>query len=118
MNGFRVWDKNEQKMYYDEFMIGTDGELYQLKEYTNFEDDEYIAHMLPADMHRYIVMRQYEHCDKNGVVLYEQDIIANDDGNKIILNDEETISMYEDIDAYICIGNTYEIKKISKTNMN
>lgn len=111
MIGFRVWDKEEQKMYYDDFMIGTDGELYRLDSYTSFDEDNYVANMVPADMHRYILMSQYENCDKNGVVLYEQDIIANDDGNKITLNNEETFSMYEDIDAYICIGNTFETGK-------
>ena len=116
MKGFRVWDKKEKKMYYDDFMIGTDGELYRLQGYTNLSNDKYIANMIPADVHRYIVMRQYDHYDKNGVVLYELDIIANDDGNKIILNDEEMISLHEDYDSYICIGNTFDVKKHTELN--
>lgn len=108
MKGFRVWDKMEKKMYYDEFLIGTDGELYKLQKYINLDEKRYLIEAAPAENDRYVVMKQYSQCDRYCIVLYEQDIIANDKGDKLIVNDEEIKSMHEVLKSYICIGNTFE----------
>lgn len=108
MKGFRVWDKDEKKMHYEGFMIGTDGELYGLKEYVNFDDEQFVANVIPASNRRYLVMQQYSQCDICGVPLYEQDIVMNEKGNKIILDNEKIISLHVEIGSYICIGNTLE----------
>ncbi|MEJ8737536.1 YopX family protein [Erysipelotrichaceae bacterium HCN-30851] len=108
MKGFRVWDKKEQKMHYDEFLIGTDGELYKLQEYVNLDDKRYLIEAVPAAIRRYMVMQQYIQCDRNGVPLYEQDIVINEKGNKVILDNEKIISLHAEIGSYICIGNTFE----------
>lgn len=108
MKGFRVWDKDKKKMHYEGFMIGTDGELYELKEYVNFDDERFVANVIPASNRRYLVMQQYSQCDICSVPLYEQDIVVNEKGKKIILDSKEIISIYGDIESYICIGNIYE----------
>ena len=74
MEGLRVWDKFEKKMYYDEFFIGTDGELYRLLSYNNIDEEKYIVNLLPAKNSRYIVMQRSKIKDRCGMPIYELDI--------------------------------------------
>lgn len=37
--GVRVWDKNAEQMYYDEFVIVTDGELNRIVFYSEIDEE-------------------------------------------------------------------------------
>lgn len=119
MEGFRVWDKIEKKMYYDDFMVGTDGELYRLQSYTSFDEDNYVVNMLPASNSRYIVMRCSGKNDCVNLPIYEFDIMEDKEGKlykveytseKLFCGigfDEKNCSI-ESFASCRCIGNIFE----------
>lgn len=94
MEGFRVWDKIEKKMYYDDFMIGTDGELYKLSSYTDIDEDKFIVNMIPANISRYIIMRKSEIVDTLGNPIYELDIIQDKEKTKLKVEYSDEIGFY------------------------
>lgn len=85
MDGFRVWDLKSEKMYYDDFLIGTEGELYRLISYTNTDEEHYYLHLKPVAMCQFIIMRCSEIKDSMGQQLYENDIIECQDNKKYII---------------------------------
>lgn len=91
LRGFRVWDIVNKRMYYDDFIVGTDGELYKLVSYTNINDEEFIANIIPVNNNNYIVMRKSIFLDKCNRPIYELDIFKDHNGNeyKIKYNDEK-----------------------------
>lgn len=120
MKQFRVWDKKNKRMYYDNFFIGTFGELYRLSSYFNIDDDKYIVNLKPANMKMYNIMFSSELSDCNGILLYENDIIETNQKKKYIItyNKEKGIFLLKGIDTDVtfeeisgdikCIGNIYE----------
>lgn len=134
MKNFRVWDIENKTMYYDDFFIGTFGELYRLSSYYNINDDKYIVNLKPAKMKMYTIMFSSEICDCNGIILYENDIIETNKKQKYIItyNKEKGIFLlkgtdkdvtFEEISGNIkCIGNIYEniddIKALEKCMLN
>lgn len=58
MNEFRVWDKKENKMYYDGFLIGTSGELYRVVESFENLDNSLDFNIIAVNQENYDVM----HC--------------------------------------------------------
>lgn len=120
MKQFRVWDKKNKRMYYDNFFIGTFGELYRLSSYFNIDDDKYIVNLKPANMKMYNIMFSSELSDCNGILLYENDIIETNQKKKYIItyNKGKGIFLLKGIDTDVtfeeisgdikCIGNIYE----------
>lgn len=81
MIDFRVWDKKDNKMYYDGFLIGTNGELYRIVD--AFENLDYTLDfkLIAVNQENYDVM----HClsnrkDQSGGPVYEKDILRYDSG--------------------------------------
>lgn len=117
MKGFRVWDTIEKKMYYDDFMIGNEGEIYQLHSYTN-EGENYIVHMIPANISRYIVMKRSEYVDNLGMPIYELDLLQHDNITyKVVYSDAEGFRALDEKGMFTslknltkcdCIGNELE----------
>lgn len=120
MKEFRVWDNKNNKMHYDDFFIGTLGELYILHSYYNIDEDKYIVNLKPANMKMYSIMFACDIYDCNGSILYEGDIIEINKKKKYILTYnkqkgyyffkgiDENISMDKVIGNIKCIGNIYE----------
>lgn len=120
MKEFRVWDNKNNKMYYDDFFIGTLGELYILHSYFNLDEDKYIVNLKPANMKIYNIMFACDIYDCNGNILYEGDIIEINKKKKYILTynkqkgyyflkgTDENISIDKVIGNIKCIGNIYE----------
>lgn len=76
MNEFRVWDKKENKMYYDGFLIGTSGELYRVVESFENLDNSLDFNIIAVNQENYDVM----HClsgrtDKSCEPVYAKDIL-------------------------------------------
>ena len=80
MNSYRVWDKKENKMYYDGFLIDTTGELYKISNAME-NRNEYKMTLLPVSMENFDVMRclsgrkDISHSD-----VYEKDILRYETG--------------------------------------
>ncbi len=119
MEGLRVWDKFEKKMYYDEFFIGTDGELYRLLSYNNIDEEKYIVNLLPAKISRYIVMQRSKIKDRCGIPIYELDIIQDQEGTKYKVRYSDEAGFYglnennercnlNTLEKYECVGSDYE----------
>lgn len=81
MIDFRVWDKKESKMYYDGFLIGTNGELYRIVD--AFENLDYTldVKLIAVNQENYDVMRCLSNRkDQSGGPVYEKDILRYDTG--------------------------------------
>lgn len=81
MKGFRVWDKKENKMYYDGFLIGTDGELYRVVDAFENLDNSLDYNIIAVNQENYDVM----HClsgrkDQSCGPVYVKDILRYDTG--------------------------------------
>ena len=81
MNEFRVWDKKEKKMYYDGFLIGTDGELYRIVNMFENLDYTYDSNLMAVNQENYEVM----HClsgrkDQSCGPVYNKDILRYETG--------------------------------------
>lgn len=81
MNEFRVWDKKENKMYYDGFLIGTDGELYRVVDAFENLDNSLDFNIIAVNQENYEVM----HClsgrkDQSCGPVYNKDILRYDTG--------------------------------------
>lgn len=94
MNGFRVWDLEKEKMYYDEFFMGTSGELYKLESYTNTDETHYSLHLKPAIMRLCIIMRCSGIEDSSGQLIYENDIIECPDKRKYLIKYDDENGFY------------------------
>lgn len=82
MQGFRVWDKNTEQMYYDEFVIGTDGELYRIVFVSEINEENVSVLLEPVSKRNCIVMWKSDYKDMNGSPIYENDIVGSSDGKK------------------------------------
>lgn len=81
MKAFRVWDKKESKMYYDGFLIGTNGELFRIVDAFENLDDSLDFKLIAVNQENYDVM----HClsgrkDQSCGPVYAKDILRYDTG--------------------------------------
>ena len=53
MISYRVWDKKENKMYYDGFLIGPAGELYRISNAIENRKNKYKMTLLPVSMEKF-----------------------------------------------------------------
>lgn len=86
MQGFRAWDKNTEQMYYDEFVIGTDGELYRIVFYSEIDEENMSVLLEPASMKNCIIMWKSNLKDLAGLPIYENDIVESSDGKNTELD--------------------------------
>lgn len=94
MQGFRVWDKNTEQMYYDEFVIGTDGELYRIVFYSEIDEENMSVLLEPASMKNCIIMWKSNIKDLAGLPIYENDIVESSDGKKYRIRCKEVQEFY------------------------
>jgi len=74
MQGFRVFDKKEGKYSNEEFYIDKDGELFIVSS-TDLNNCDFMLQLDEADPERYIVERSTGLKDKNGVDIFENDVL-------------------------------------------
>ena len=119
MEGLRVWDLMDKKMYYDDFMIGTDGELYQLLSYTNINEDDYVVNMVPAKTSRYIVMRRSKNTDKHDIPIYEHDFMKGQDGTiyKVEYSDEKGFYGLNEKNECLTVDSLTKFESVSYTHL-
>lgn len=94
MQGFRVWDKNTGQMYYDEFVIGTDGELYRIVFYSEIEEENVSVFLKPVSMKSCIIMWKSNLKDLADLPIYENDIVESLDGKKYRIRCNEDYEFY------------------------
>lgn len=114
MQGFRVWDKNTEQMYYDEFVIGTDGELYKIVFNADIDEENVSVLLEPASMKSCIIMWKSNLRDLTGSPIYENDIVESLDGKKyrIGFNEEQGFYAVDDYSDIVNINQLIEIKSI------
>lgn len=114
MQGFRVWDKNTGQMYYDEFVIGTDGELYRIVFYSEIEEENVSVFLKPVSMKSCIIMWKSNLKDLADLPIYENDIVESLDGKKYRIRCNEDYEFYaiDECSNVVEINQLNDIKSI------
>lgn len=94
---FRVWDKRKRKMYYDEFLMGTDGELYRIIDMYENQDNSYECNLIAVNQENYDIMKclsNRKDLDNNDI--YAKDIIRFESGTELCIESGPNAVFYRD----------------------
>lgn len=123
---FRVWDKEDKDMYYQPLSDISEGEVqWFIPGYSTWD----VYYDATNEQERFVIMQSTNKTDKNGKLIYEQDLLISDEEEPYMIRVEWDNNMsgfivktwngeyfeyglsddtVEDLSSFIWIGNTYQ----------